>query len=252
MSLGSGQSARISSQKDALLYVYRRLQEDARDTPALIQDIIRVVAETLSVERVSLWKLDTSKSFLHCECLYIREEGRYESGLVLEAEKYPQYFSALDEECTIDASDAHRDPRTSEFSEGYLTPLGIASMLDTFCLVPEYFRGVLCIEHVGDAREWQEDEISYANSATMQIVHVLSDAHHEDTVHSRKLLEEQLIHVQRIESIGVLAGGIAHDFNNIIAAQMGYTELARTLSRGMLRWRIALRRLTGRASVRSA
>jgi len=41
----------------------------------------------------------------------------------------------------------------------------------------------------------------------------------------KKQLESQLIHAQKMESIGTLAGGIAHDFNNILSSIIGYTEL---------------------------
>ncbi len=43
----------------------------------------------------------------------------------------------------------------------------------------------------------------------------------------RRQLESKLQHAFKMEAVGSLAGGIAHDFNNILAAILGYTDLAK-------------------------
>ncbi len=42
----------------------------------------------------------------------------------------------------------------------------------------------------------------------------------------RESLHNQLLHAQKLDSIGQLTGGVAHDFNNILSSIMGYTSLA--------------------------
>lgn len=40
---------------------------------------------------------------------------------------------------------------------------------------------------------------------------------------------EQLLHFQRLHTLGTLTGGIAHEFNNILAAMLGFTEITQLL-----------------------
>ena len=62
---------------------------------------------------------------------------------------------------------------------------------------------------------------------TERILSVFQDiTEHRKIEKENRRLEAQLQQAQRMEALGALAGGVAHDFNNILAAVMGYTELA--------------------------
>ncbi len=63
-----------------------------------------------------------------------------------------------------------------------------------------------------------------AEPCVLSIVHDISER--KKNQEKQKQLEEQMVRVQKLESLGVLAGGIAHDFNNILMAVIGHCELA--------------------------
>jgi signal transduction histidine kinase/ActR/RegA family two-component response regulator len=44
---------------------------------------------------------------------------------------------------------------------------------------------------------------------------------------AKRVLEQQLQHAQKLESLGVLSGGIAHEFNNILAIIVGHCDLTK-------------------------
>lgn len=46
-----------------------------------------------------------------------------------------------------------------------------------------------------------------------------------NTQKDKELLQERILQMQKLDSIGRLAGGIAHDFNNMLTPILGYSEL---------------------------
>jgi len=47
-------------------------------------------------------------------------------------------------------------------------------------------------------------------------------------ISERRGMEREMIKIQKLESVGILAGGIAHDFNNLLSAIAGYISLVQT------------------------
>jgi len=84
--------------------------------------------------------------------------------MVLQAGDYPRYFSALEESRVIAAKNVLRDARTKEFSEIYLMPQGISSMMDVPVRCHGQVVGIICHEHTGPRREWTLEEQSFAIS----------------------------------------------------------------------------------------
>jgi PAS domain S-box-containing protein len=58
------------------------------------------------------------------------------------------------------------------------------------------------------------------NGEFTHIVHLAKD------ITEQKKMEAELFQAHKMEAIGTLAGGIAHDFNNILAAIIGYADMA--------------------------
>ena len=147
------------------------IAEHARSTEMLGDDpdaayrrLTETAAETLGVERVSIWFFAENLSSIRCVDQYERSTRRHSYGTELQSHDYPKYFAALTEGRTIAAHASQLDPRTAEFARDYLYPSNISSMLDAPLRLSGRLVGVICHEHVGTAREWTPDEEAFAGS----------------------------------------------------------------------------------------
>ena len=206
------------------------------DFLSLCKRATEAAAETLGVQRVSIWLLNDERTVLRCESLFELSLDRHSSGPELESNKYPRYFSALERGRSVVAHDACRDADTSEFSETYLTPLGITSMLDAPIRRSGRLVGVVCHEHVGPRRVWAADEQDFAASigdfvslgleaaerrrAQQAFRSAQEDLLRQDFQARRQIefeldrMKDELVRQTRLATIGQVAASIAHELRN--------------------------------------
>ncbi len=160
---------RVRRQQAALVAVAMHPSVTTGDVSGAAQAITAIAAEALEVDRVSVWLLNDDRSELRCLDLFELPAATHSAGLTLHAREYPKYFEALQASRVLDASNARRDPRTLEFAEGYLVPLGIYSMLDAPIRLSGEVVGVICHEQVGSLRRWSSDEVIFTGGIADQL-----------------------------------------------------------------------------------
>ena len=219
----------------ALLALTRSEAIGAGELEPALREITEVAATILGVGRSSVWRFNADKSEISCLELYRAKDGAHESGTVLSQTDYPDYFRALLEARMLAVHDAHTDPRTAEFSQGYLTPLGINSMLDVPIRVGGRMVGVICNEHTGPARNWTSSDQQFAGGLADFIALALeSHARHQTQTELRSMVEvaEQrldMIEHQR-QAIAALSAPIIDVWDGILAVPIvGLVDTQRSI-----------------------
>lgn len=129
----------------------------------LFRSICKTTAQTLDVNRVSVWLFDKTNTKLIRHYLY-DETNESDEILELERSHFPNYFEALSNEPYIMASDARNDVHTREFTESYLTPLNIYSMLDCPITIDRTPIGVICCEQQQAIKHWKTEDTLFIQS----------------------------------------------------------------------------------------
>jgi len=211
---------------------------DQGDLKAASELILDSVLEGLQVNRAGIWLFDENLSGIRCYLLTDATMEVASEELVLHRQDFPNYFSALDEDRVIVANDALAAQETREFAAGYLDVLGISSMLDTPIRHSGSTVGIICSEHRGPARTWNDDEVVFAGvlsdlfgraisarekldyeeqlEKTNRNLEAMVEArtrHLHQTIDELKALQGKLVESEKMAALGSMVSGVAHEVN---------------------------------------
>jgi len=133
------------------------------------EEITKKVANILNIERVGIWKYDTTnETKITAQKQYeTTEEGYiFTKGTEIKQKDTPKYFEDILAEKNIVADFAQNHPALVEFVDGYLTPLGIKSMLDVPYFLVGELAGVICCEAQNTYRNWTHEDITFVKGVS--------------------------------------------------------------------------------------
>lgn len=166
---------RAETQRNAIATLAVDQTIQSGDFAGACDQLAKVLSRVINVSRAGIWLFSDDGEAFDCISLFDAREGETSAGLRLRVADYPRYFGALKTDSRIFASDACTDPRTSEFAETYLRPLGITAMLDAGIISAGRLIGVICLEHRGGVRQWHPDEEAFASLIASLVAQLLGD-----------------------------------------------------------------------------
>jgi PAS domain S-box-containing protein len=167
-----GLSLRLRAHAALLRDALRESFDGWKTMSRLLNDVARLSSQALETPRTSIWLFDEDRSNLVCR--FQLPAGASSEGLTLRVADCPGYIQALSttELGAVAVNDAWHDARTAELRP-YLRTYDVGALLDIPILGPGSLHGVVCHEHVGGARAWQEEEIDFATDVGAMVALVL-------------------------------------------------------------------------------
>lgn len=164
------------------------------DLENALETILEVSTRVTDVRRVSVWNFSDDQAWLNCVGQFSSVQNIPQFNMAIQTKNCSEYIEAIARENRIAVENALEDPRTRCFSEEYLEPMQVRSLLDAGIFIEGRMEGVVCFEHAGSVRRWHPDEEAFATTVAAIIAQLYSN-------YERKKAEKQIMEAnQRLAS----------------------------------------------------
>lgn len=160
------------------------------DIDNLMIEMAKRIVASLHIERLSVWLFNPEHTAIISMGEYDLRSHTFKKESTLHAKDFPVYLKALTENKILLAPNVYTSPLTKEFTEQYLKPNDIISLMDIPLRIGGELVGVMCYEQTGNVeRVFTEKEQTFAFSISLIFASNL-EARHRRALQSK--LEEAL------------------------------------------------------------
>lgn len=193
----------------------------------VFQEITEATAQTLLVQRVSVWLYNDELSCFDCIDLYNLQTQEHTFGQSLAKANYPAYFQALAKERCLAISDVTNDHRTQELHATYLSLFDVVSVLNTPIWIDGRLLGMLCYEHCAEVREWTVEEEYFVSAVADFVCLAIETREHKAAQLALQKSEAQFRAMFELASVGIglidIKGRIIN-VNSALCQILGYKQ----------------------------
>lgn len=143
-------------QFDAFLFKQSLLSaSNFTDFEQYLSTLFAEIRSLIEIDRVSLW--DYSGEYVQCKFANFRFNRREK----ISKNEYPNYYNYIEKDVILVSEDAQNDPKTIEFSESYLKPNNIFSLVDIPIRIDGKISNVLTLEETGKIKTRSNEELDF-------------------------------------------------------------------------------------------
>lgn len=132
------------------------------DFESALRVLTKTTSKALKTSRVSIWVYQ--KKAIHLALMYSNETKKFYRDGSINEKDHPAYFKAVKDKRVVSMVDTSDCPVCESMYESYLKPNNIQSMMDAKFIYDGKFKGVICIEHQNEKREWSIEEQNFVAS----------------------------------------------------------------------------------------